>query len=246
MSPYSATKILILEDEQAIADAILFSLKREGYSTKHVITCGEAHAELSSTPYQLAIFDVGLPDGSGFDLCKQVRQFSEVPILFLSARSDEVDRVVGLEIGADDYITKPFSPRELVARVKANLRRTAAEKNPRFSREAPQVSEVPIENSSTLTLLIDEVTCKASFHSQPLHLTKAEYQLLKALYQQPGRVYSREQLLERISDDPGASMDRVIDAHIKSIRAKLKDIHQDGAALIETRRGLGYCMRKPS
>lgn len=239
MSPSQATKILILEDEPAIADAICYSLEREGYEVNHQGTCGTALAALSQQQFHLAIFDVGLPDGSGFDLCKQIRKSSDIPIIFLSARSDEIDRVVGLEIGADDYITKPFSPRELVARVKAMLRRNSGFPQKLAPPEHPQ-------KNSTLGIEIDTECCLIRYRGQTLTFTKAEYQLLRTLHQQPGRVFSREQLLNHISDDPGASLDRVIDAHIKSIRAKLKNVASEGAELIETRRGLGYAMRRTS
>lgn len=224
-------QILIVEDEQAIAEAIQFSFETEGYVVQHVTTCHEALQELKQRVYCCAVLDVGLPDASGFDLCKQVREFSDVPVIFLTARNDEVDRVVGLEIGADDYIAKPFSPRELIARVKAILRRVSNE------------PESEVGNSSVLT--VDEDTCEICYQGVVLNLTKAEYLLMLALYKQPGRIYSREQLLGSISQDPGSALDRVIDAHVKSIRAKLKIVSPSGVELIQTRRGLGYTLNLP-
>ncbi len=224
--------VLVLEDELAIAEAVQYRFELEGYFVQHVMTCQEALTEIKKKEYHFAIFDVGLPDGSGFELCKKVREFSQIPILFLTARSDEIDRVVGLEIGADDYMTKPFSPRELLARVKATLRR--------MELHTPQ-EQKPVASASSIEVNFER--CQISYQGQPLTLTKAEYKLLATLCQNAGRVFSREQLLEEISDDPGAALDRVIDAHIKSIRSKLKSVSLEGAELIETRRGLGYTFR---
>lgn len=225
----SAPHVILLEDEQAIAETIIYAFQTDGFLVQHVTTCGEALAALKEASFDLAIFDVGLPDGSGFDLCKEVRTFSQVPVLFLTARSDEIDRVVGLEIGGDDYVTKPFSPRELVARVKAILRR---------------VMITPIKEQSHVGALSwDESACQFSYHGSSVTLTKAEYQLLRALYKHPGRVYTRDQLLDHISVDAGAAMDRVIDAHVKAIRAKLGQISAEGKELIETRRGIGYALK---
>jgi len=226
--------ILLLEDDQVIADAVQFRLETDGYQVTHMQTCREALETLRSGSYQFAIFDVGLPDGSGFELCKEVRSFSDLPILFLTARSEEIDRVVGLEIGADDYMTKPFSPRELLARIKAILRRSGVS----------SATNAPAQETDS-TFSVNTASCQISYHNTPLTLTKAEYKLLLTLSQNAGRVLSRNQLLEHISDDPGASLDRVIDAHVKSIRAKLKAIAPEGAELIETRRGLGYSFKQP-
>ena len=217
-------KILLLEDEQAIAETIIYAFESDGFQVVHVSTCETAEEQLRESSYDFGVFDVGLPDGTGFDLCKKIRAFSQMPILFLTARADEVDRVVGLEIGGDDYVTKPFSPRELVARVKAILRRTQVQ------------AEKATQTESGLTHNAEKCLF---YHSEyPLDFTKAEYQLLRALYDQPGRVYSRDQLLTEISDDYGAALDRVIDAHVKSIRAKLRKAGAED--VIETRRGLGY------
>ena len=221
--------ILLLEDEQAIADTIIYAFESDGFCVMHCGTCQDAEEQLRTGKYDFGVFDVGLPDGTGFDLCKQVRTFSQIPILFLTARSDEIDRVVGLEIGGDDYVTKPFSPRELVARVKAIMRRTSG------TTEAP-VSASPVVDKSGLVHNIQN--CSFSYDGSGLEFTKAEYQLLRALYEQPARVFSRDQLLDEVSDDYGAAMDRVIDAHVKAIRAKLRIAQAPD--VIETRRGLGY------
>ena len=225
------TSVILLEDEQSIADTILYAFETDGFQIQHAKTCGEAKSLLTERKFDFAIFDVGLPDGTGFDLCKEIRAFTSMPVLFLTARSDEIDRVVGLEIGGDDYVTKPFSPRELVARVKAILRRIVPT-------DLPMVETTEVGGLSHCS-----EKCQFTFKAMTVELTKAEYQLLLALYKYPGRVFSRDQLLDQISVDPGAAMDRVIDAHVKAIRAKLGKVDQSGKDLIETRRGLGYAFR---
>jgi len=233
MNPATKPSILLLEDEASIAEAIVFCFEKEGFTIQHASSCMDALAALRSGSFDCAIFDIGLPDGSGLELCKEVRQFSPLPILFLTARNDEIDRILGLEIGGDDYITKPFSPRELVARVRAVLRRTQ-----RASTSQP-LAVSPEKRSHALA--IDLSSCQAWLRETELPLTKAEFQLLAKLLGSPQRVFNRDQLLNAISEDPGASTDRVIDAHIKAIRAKIRAVCSDTAMCIETRRGLGYC-----
>jgi len=176
------------------------------------------------TPADLIILDIGLPDISGFEACKQLRRFSEVPVMFLSARNGEIDRVVGLEIGADDYVVKPFSPREVTARVRAILKRML----PR------PVAAVPNE-----VFQIDSERVQISYRGQPLSLTRHEFRLLHCLLEQPERVFSREQLLDAVGVAADAGYERSIDSHIKSLRAKLRLIAAD-AEPIQTHRGLGY------
>ena len=184
---------------------------------------------------------MGLPDVNGLDLCREIRSRHEVPVIFLTARSDEVDRIVGLEIGADDYVTKPFSPRELSARVRAVLRRTGlaaglAETASRStSRAAAQDAAVPIE--------IDAGRHTIRYFGQLLVLTRAEFRLLELLARHPGQVYSREQVLGHVWEDPGASTDRSVDSHVKALRAKLRAVRTDIEA-IETHRGVGYSLRE--
>jgi len=233
----STRKILLLEDEDTIAESIIFSFEREFCDVTHVDTCAAAFTYLQETSFDLAIFDIGLPDGSGLDLCQKVRTFSQIPIIFLTARSEEVDRILGLEFGADDYLTKPFSPRELIARAKAILRRTYSEKNLNTEADTPPDGN---QNTPEASLQIDEALCQISYAGKSIPFTSSEYKLLTFLKNNPNRVYSREQLLYAINEDPGSAMDRVIDAHIKSIRAKIKKGAPDAPDFIETRRGLGY------
>ena len=220
-------RILLIEDEPAIADNIVYALKHEGFVTAWT-ALGQEGVELSkeSSP-DLIILDVGLPDGSGFEFCKSIRSFSDVPIIFLTARAAEIDRVVGLEIGADDYVIKPFSPRELVARVKAILKRM---------RKSPDASDV-LESPFSL----DEARASIRYCGKTLELTRYEYLLLKTLLAQPERVFTRSQLMDNVWSAPEASLERSIDAHIKALRAKLKSVDPDRDP-IRTHRGLGYSL----
>jgi two-component system, OmpR family, catabolic regulation response regulator CreB len=228
-------RILIVEDEPAIADTLLYALKTEGFAPEWCATGRAGLAALAAKPFALVVLDVGLPDGSGFDVCKEIRTRSRVPVLFLTARNTELDRVLGLEIGGDDYLVKPFSPRELTARVKAILRRTngGADATPPAP-AAPAASPTGIE--------IDDERCTARYQGAALDLTRYEFRLLKVLAAKPGRVFSREQLMSAAWEDPGASLDRTVDAHIKSLRAKLRAVNAN-ADPIQTHRGLGYSLR---
>ena len=218
--------ILVVEDERSIADAVAYALETEGLSCTWVGLGQEAIDLLQREPAELVILDVGLPDLNGFDVCRAVRQFSDVPIIFLTARKDEIDRVVGLEIGADDYVVKPFSPRELAARVKAVLRR-------RSSPDPGRGQDGPFD--------VDLVKRRVSYRGKILDLTRYEYGLLVALHKQPGRIFSREQLMDLVWDAPEASLDRTVDAHIKSLRSKLREITPD-VDVIRTHRGMGYSL----
>jgi two-component system catabolic regulation response regulator CreB len=216
--------ILIVEDEAAIADTLVYALQGEGFTTSW-LTLGQAAVEHQrATPADLIILDIGLPDISGFETCKQLRRFTEVPVMFLSARDGEIDRVVGLEIGADDYVVKPFSPREVTARVRAILKRMM----PRAG-----------NNAGNERFLISTERMQISYRGQALSLTRHEFRLLQSLLEQPERVFSREQLLEAMGVSSDAGYERNIDSHIKSVRAKLRLIAAD-AEPIQTHRGLGY------
>ncbi len=223
-------RILVVEDEPSILDNIVYSLETDGFSPVGCGTGSEALAALARESFALIVLDVGLPDTLGFELCKEIRKTSNVPLIFLTARGGEVDRVVGLEIGGDDYMIKPFSPRELSARVKAVLRR--------FESHPPAAA--PAGNQR---LRIDDNRAQIFFFDQPLTLSGTEFRLLRALGRQPGRVFSREQLMQEAWHDPGAALERTVDAHIKSLRAKLNEIRPD-LDPIETHRGFGYSLRE--
>jgi len=204
-------KILLVEDESAIADTVIYALETEGFQVKWLSLGMDALADLQQhTDYSLMILDVGLPDTNGFDLCKEIRRSSDIPIIFLTARNEEIDRIVGLEIGADDYITKPFSPRELSARVKVILKRVN-----HSSQQTP-------DQISNITFSVDQQRALISYLGQPLDLTRYEFLILKKLLHQPERVFTREQIIFEVWSEPHASMDRAVDTHIKTLRQKLK------------------------
>jgi two-component system, OmpR family, catabolic regulation response regulator CreB len=241
-------RILIVEDESGIADTIQYVLSTDGFAPLWCATAEEALQAFVQQPPALAILDVGLPDLNGFELFKQLRSLpgaQAVPILFLTARSDEIDRVVGLELGADDYIAKPFSPRELVARVRGILRRSGARPGGTADAAAQTATAPnPISNSAlTKPLLLDEERMQIRFYGRLLELSRYEYGILRLLIQRPGRVFTRDELLEKIWDDPGESFDRTVDAHIKTLRAKLKAIAPQLEA-IRTLRGTGYALNE--
>jgi two-component system, OmpR family, catabolic regulation response regulator CreB len=226
--------ILIVEDDPAIAQTVQFALEQSGYSTQWVQLGVDAIEKLSSKTLNtesnaiaFIILDVGLPDLSGFEVCRRIRSTSLVPILFLTAHSDEVDRVIGLETGADDYLVKPFSPRELVARVRAILRRQGA-----------------IETRKASSFEHDEVRACVRFQGSTLNLTKSEYKILSLMVASPERVFTRDQLLDAALGVGSPSGDRAIDTHIKQIRAKIAEVSADEEYII-THRGLGYSLKLP-
>ena len=219
--------VLIVEDESAIAETVAYALRAEGYAAEHVLTGGAALPRVKSGGVDLVILDIGLPDGSGFDVCRALRSISDVPVIFLSAREGEVDRVLGLELGADDYVVKPFSPREVVARVRACLRR--------------RVATVATGWKSVGAFEIDRDGHQARYRGRRLDLTRYEYGLLEALLQRPGAVLSRAQLMDRVWADALDSGDRTVDTHIKTLRSKLRVSDSDDDP-IRTHRGLGYSL----
>jgi two-component system catabolic regulation response regulator CreB len=227
--------ILILEDEPSIAESLVFVLQAESFNTHWESLASKALVHAKEQPVDLIIMDVGLPDMTGFEACKQLRKFSEVPVMFLTARGDELDRVVGLEIGADDYVVKPFSPREVAARVKAILKRTRVPQQ-----EVPAVAVNSPRAPASAEFMIDHERKTIHYHQQLLQLTRFEFCLLETLLAQPGRVFSREQLLTAVGVTVDAGYDRSIDSHIKSLRAKLRSVNP-AAEPIKTQRGFGYC-----
>lgn len=227
-----SASILLVEDDRPIADNVILALGREGIGCRHVTLAADGLALLRTGGFDLAILDVGLPDGNGFDLCRTVRGFSDIPIIFLTARSDEIDRVVGLEIGADDYVLKPFSPRELAARVKTILRRI----------QPLHVETPPAPMPIAAGIEVDEIRAVITFKAQPLELSRSEYLMLKTLAARPEKVFSRGELMDA-ADLAEASMERSVDTHIKSLRAKLAALAPD-ADPIRTHRGMGYSLAR--
>lgn len=224
-------EILVVEDEPAIADTIVYALRTEGFAVTWHTTGGEALEAIRGRSFDLMVLDVGLPDASGFDICREFRKVSQLPIVFLTARSGEVDRIVGLEIGGDDYMAKPFSPRELTARVRAILRRTGTP------------ADAEPGHRSTSPWVVDQQRRTVSYFGVALDLPRNEYKLLLILLQHPGWVYSRDQLMDLAWDAPDAAMARTVDTHIKTLRARLKKVRPD-LDPIQTHRGVGYSLRE--
>ena len=243
----SKPRILIVEDEPGIADTLQYVLATDGFAPVWCSTAEEALRQFAAEAPALAVLDVGLPDMNGFELFRRLQSLpggNQVPMLFLTARSDEIDRVVGLELGADDYIAKPFSPRELVARVRTILRRSArpAGATPTMSAPTPAASTTPSTPSPALWLL-DEERHQIRFYGRALELSRYEYGVLRLLVQKPGRVFTRDELLQKVWGDANDSFDRTVDAHIKTLRAKLKAV-APGLEPIRTLRGTGYALNE--
>jgi two-component system, OmpR family, catabolic regulation response regulator CreB len=227
--------ILIVEDEAEIADALVYVLKSEGMTPVWVNTAKAAMEQFELVSIDFAILDVGLPDANGFDLFKRIRKNHEIPMMFLTARAEEIDRIVGLEIGADDYVVKPFSPREVAVRVKNILKRAGADSSAQVRTQAS-----PKNNGFE----IDPQQLQISYQAKMLHLTRSEYMLLACLLNKPKKIFSRRQLIEAVWSSHHPSDDRVIDSHIKSLRQKLKNIASTDDVPIITHRGFGYSLLK--
>jgi len=249
-------RILIAEDESGIADTLQYVLKSDGFTPVWCATAEEAIAQFAQEPPALAILDVGLPDLNGFELFKRLRALNqsqggaEVPMLFLTARSDEIDRVVGLELGADDYIAKPFSPRELVARVRTILRRSArvapegaVAANNGVPHQIPGAAAPAGSQAPAMPFALDNERMQIRYYGRLLELSRYEYGLLRLLVQRPGRVFTRDELLQMVWDDASDSFDRTVDAHVKTLRAKLKAVAPD-VEPIRTLRGTGYALNE--
>ena len=221
--------IWLVEDEISIADTLIYMLQQEGFAVK---AFGRGQPALDEAQRQLpalAILDVGLPDISGFELCRQLlARHPSLPVLFLTARSDEVDKLLGLEMGADDYVAKPFSPREVCARVRTILRRM-------------QKSSAPSDIVRVGQFELNEPAACICWCDEPLTLTRYEFLLLKTFLLAPGRVFSRQQLMDKVWGDEGDSFDRTVDTHIKTLRAKLRVVN-DQLSPISTHRGMGYSL----
>lgn len=227
-----AQRILVVDDEAAIVELVEYNLEREGFEVLTEAEGPKAVERARAERPDLIILDVMLPGMSGMDVCRELRKTTDVPIILLTARKDEVDRVLGLELGADDYVTKPFSPRELVARVKAILRRS--------QRQASEGEAVAASG-----LVVDEERRQVTLDGRRLDLTFTEFELLATLAKNPGRAFSRDELLSRIWGQDFYGDARTVDVHIRHLREKLEE---DPAAprFIETVRGVGYRFRSPS
>jgi DNA-binding response OmpR family regulator len=233
-----ALNILVVEDDPHVADVVEYALRAESYLVQKTNRGAAAIAICTGTQRpDILILDVGLPDIDGFEVCRTIRRVSDLPVLFLTSRTDEINRVVGLEIGGDDYLTKPFSPRELLARIKVVRRHLAALE--RRTNGEPGSGESPnvVRHGS---IELDRARFLASCEGAVLRLTRQEFRILDLLLSAPGRVFTREEVLDRAWDDGGTVTDRAIDAHVKALRRKLGS----AATVIETVRGIGYRARE--
>jgi two-component system response regulator BaeR len=222
----SSAKVLIVEDEDKIANVLRDYLRQHGYATERLARGDEVADWVRTHPVDLVLLDVMLPGRGGLEVCRELRAFSDAAIIMVTARVDEIDRLLGLELGADDYICKPFSPREVVARVATVLRRTLR----------PGAGDRP----ATGGLVLDEASWRAMLDGQPLELTAVEFKLLSVLASQPGRIYSREQLMDAMYRDERIVADRTVDSHVKKLRRKLADAVPD-AEFVHSVYGVGYC-----
>lgn len=214
--------ILIVEDEEKIAQVLADYLHQAGFETHCLMDGMEVVQWIRSHQPRLILLDLMLPGRSGLEICKEVRSFSTIPIIMTTAKVEEIDRLLGLELGADDYICKPFSPREVVARVKTVLRRSGG--------VTPQ----------TNGLILDEPRFRATLHGKELDLTSVEFTLLNLLASNPGRIYSRQQLMDHIYPDQRIVCDRTIDSHIKKLRKKIVVAANPGEEFIQSLYGAGY------
>jgi two-component system catabolic regulation response regulator CreB len=223
------TAVLIIDDEPAIRESLAFALKRDGFGVAEAASLKEARAATADA--DLILLDLVLPDGNGLDFLRALRAKSDVPVIVLTSRDEETDRVVGLEMGADDYVLKPFSPREVAARVRAVLRRAAGKASP------PEETALKAG-----TLSADPRTRKAAVSSSELALSRTEFNLLAAFLRSPGRVFERSQLLDAVWGSDVVVGDRTVDVHIKALRRKIEEAGGDPRVL-ETVRGVGYRLR---
>lgn len=221
------TAVLVIEDEQNIASVVRIALEREGFQVTTFRTGEEGLAELERHPFALVVLDIGLPGIDGLEVCRRIRKTSTVPVIMLTARDDEVDKVVGLELGADDYVPKPFYPRELVARVKAVLRRVQ-----------PRTAAAEVLQHGDLVVRVAER--EVAVAGEPVDLTPKEFELLASLMAHPGIVFSRDQLLKHVWGVDFPYGTRTVDQHVAQLRSKLGKRDP-----IETVRGVGYKVTRP-
>lgn len=226
--------VLVVEDEDGIVEPVVAALEREGFAPVVAGNLADAREAFAATPPDIVLLDVMLPDGSGFDLCRELRRSSDVPVIMVTARGDEMDRIVGLEIGADDYVVKPFSARELVARVRAVLRRFEATAR-------PEQQDGPVTVGG---LRLDPARRQAILSGQPLELSRKEYELLALLVRNAGSVVTREQAIEEVWDTNWFGSTKTLDVHISGLRKKLGDDPTD-PRYIHTARGVGFRLAGP-
>ena len=227
-----SNSILVVDDDPNIRDVVCFALDKAGMTTTAARDGAEALRLVEAQTPDLVVLDINMPEMDGLEVCRRLRQSSDVPVLFLSSRDDEIDRVLGLELGADDYVTKPFSPRELVARINAILKRTRA-----------PAAETPEDIVRVDQLAIDIPEHRATWGGEEIQLTATEFQILLALAQAPRRVFSREDLMRSVYAPNIHVSDRTLDSHVRHVRAKLSSVGAQG--LIETVHGVGFRLTPP-
>jgi two-component system, OmpR family, catabolic regulation response regulator CreB len=235
-------RILIVEDEVSIADTLKFALEDEGHEVVWLRLGRDAIESSRRAEVDLIVLDVGLPDQSGFEVCKQIRKHTDIPILFLTARSGEIDRIVGLEIGGDDYVVKPFSPREVAVRVRTILKRTEPRSTGMASpNKLPSANTLGVHDGvgDADEFLVDRGGLKIAYQGTTLKLTALEFRLLDHLLAHPGRVFSRAQLLETLGLFQDTNYERNVDGHIKTLRGKLREVAPLTDPIV-THRGFGY------
>lgn len=223
--------VLVIDDEPAIRESLAFALRRDGFEISEAASLREARAGVASA--DLVILDLVLPDGNGLEFLRSLRARSDVPVIILTSRDEETDRVVGLEIGADDYVLKPFSPREVTARVRAVLRRASRSAGNHSEEEKPLRKD---------RLALDLRTRKATVAETELGLSRTEFNLLTLFLRSPGRVFDRSQILEAVWGSDVVVGDRTVDVHVKALRRKIEEAGGDPRVL-ETVRGVGYRLR---
>lgn len=226
-----AQRILVVDDDPHIRDVICFALEKAGLTAVTAQDGAEAIRRFDTDKPDLVVLDIGMPEMDGLEVCRRIRRQAETPILFLSARSDEIDRIVGLELGGDDYVTKPFSPRELVARVSAILKRAKA---PAAALSAADAEEVLLRGA----LSLNTPRFEAHFAGVPVALTALEFAIVRMLTSRPGIVFSRDQIMDVAYPDNVHVSDRTIDSHVRNIRAKFAAV--GCASVIDTVHGVGF------
>ena len=220
-------QILVVEDEPKIAETLIHVLNEQNFEATRVATILEAREALKVNVFSAIVLDVKLPDGNGFEFCKELRKTNGIPILFLTSISDEVDKIVGLEIGADDYVTKPFSPREVSARLKAIIKRV----------------KEPIPVNQNIQFKVDEEKKRITYKGKLIETRPIEYEILKLLIKRPGRVFSRDEIIDYCwPDNPNMDSNRTVDTHIKTIRKKIGDIdpQTDPKSILKTSSKEGF------
>ena len=232
--------ILVVEDEESIALPLAAALEREGYATRVTGSAPDAIALAAELQPDLMLLDVMLSDGSGLDVCREVRRFSSLPIIMLTARGDETDRVVGLELGADDYVVKPFSARELVARIRAVLRRIPEDEPPPGA-PPPAAAEPPLQVGG---MTVDTSMRRATLDGSEIALTRREFDLLALLVRNAGTVVTRERVMDEVWDTNWFGSTKTLDVHVSSLRRKLGDDAVDSRYL-HTVRGVGFRFASP-